>query len=71
LANILVVYYSSYGHIYEMALAASEGVKQVEGTDVKVVKVPEFEVTKQYMSQTRRICSSSRSTGRYSGSDFR
>jgi NAD(P)H dehydrogenase (quinone) len=51
LANILVVYYSSYGHIYEMALAASEGVKQVDGTEVKVVKVPEFEVTKQYMSQ--------------------
>lgn len=51
MANILVVYYSSYGHIHEMALAAAEGVKQVDGTEVKVVKVPEFEVTKKYMSQ--------------------
>ncbi|MCM3717397.1 NAD(P)H:quinone oxidoreductase [Fictibacillus phosphorivorans] len=51
MANILVVYYSSYGHIHEMALAASEGVQQVEGTEVKVVKVPEFEVTKKQMSQ--------------------
>jgi NAD(P)H dehydrogenase (quinone) len=51
MANILVVYYSSYGHIHEMALASAEGAEQVEGTEVRVVKVPEFEVTKEYMSQ--------------------
>ncbi|MFC7370144.1 NAD(P)H:quinone oxidoreductase [Fictibacillus iocasae] len=51
MAKILVPYYSSYGHIYKMALAVAEGAKSVDGCEVKVVKIPEFEVTKQFMSQ--------------------
>jgi NAD(P)H dehydrogenase (quinone) len=50
MTNILIPYYSAYGHIFQMAQAVAEGVKQVDGTEVKLVKVPEFDVTKQAMS---------------------
>ena len=39
--NILIVYYSMYGHIYKMAQAVAEGVKQVKGAEVKIYRVPE------------------------------
>lgn len=29
--NVLVLFYSTYGHIYEMALAIAEGAQQVDG----------------------------------------
>jgi NAD(P)H dehydrogenase (quinone) len=37
----LVVFYSTYGHIYQMAEAVAEGVKQVNGAEVEVRRVPE------------------------------
>lgn len=42
MAKILVVYYSSYGHIEQMAYAQAEGVKRVPGTEVVVKRVPEL-----------------------------
>ncbi|OGR44638.1 MAG: NAD(P)H:quinone oxidoreductase, type IV [Elusimicrobia bacterium GWA2_61_42] len=39
--KILVVYYSMYGHIYEMAKAAAEGAKSVKGAEVVIKRVPE------------------------------
>jgi NAD(P)H dehydrogenase (quinone) len=39
--KILVVFYSMYGHIYKMAEAVAEGVKEVKGAEVKVLRVPE------------------------------
>lgn len=39
--KILVVYYSMYGHIYEMAKAAAEGAKSVNGAQVTLMRVPE------------------------------
>ena len=39
--KILVVYYSMYGHIYEMAKAAAEGAATVNGANVSVKRVPE------------------------------
>jgi NAD(P)H dehydrogenase (quinone) len=41
-ANILVVYYSSYGHIEQMAGAQAEGVRRVPGVSVTVKRVPEL-----------------------------
>ncbi len=41
MARILVLYYSSYGHIEQMAHAAAEGVGQVEGAEATVKRVPE------------------------------
>jgi NAD(P)H dehydrogenase (quinone) len=39
--KVLVVFYSTYGHIYKMAEAVAEGVKQVGGAQVELRRVPE------------------------------
>lgn len=41
MAKVLVLYYSSYGHIETMAHAVAEGAASVEGTEVTVKRVPE------------------------------
>src|SRR5215470_15334776 len=41
MAKVLVLYYSSYGHIEQMANAVAEGVRQA-GADVTVKRVPEL-----------------------------
>lgn len=42
MSNILVLYYSSYGHIEQMATAQAEGVAKVPGARVIVKRVPEL-----------------------------
>jgi NAD(P)H dehydrogenase (quinone) len=42
MAKILVLYYSSYGHIEQMAQAIAEGARSVTGTDVTVKRVAEL-----------------------------
>jgi NAD(P)H dehydrogenase (quinone) len=39
--NILIVYYSMYGHIHRMAEALKEGASSVSGADVRICRVPE------------------------------
>lgn len=39
--KILVLFYSTYGHIYHMAKAVVEGAKQIEGIEVELKRVPE------------------------------
>jgi len=39
--KILLVYYSMYGHIYELVKAAAEGAKGVKGAEVVIKRVPE------------------------------
>ncbi len=41
MTKVLVLYYSSYGHIETMAYAVAEGVRQVQGAEVAVKRVPE------------------------------
>lgn len=41
MAKVLVLYYSSYVHISQMAQAAAEGARSVPGTEVTVKRVPE------------------------------
>jgi NAD(P)H dehydrogenase (quinone) len=41
MAKVLVLYYSSYGHIEQMANAVAEGVRQA-GAEVTVKRVPEL-----------------------------
>ncbi|WP_018924774.1 NAD(P)H:quinone oxidoreductase [Salsuginibacillus kocurii] len=50
MAKVLVVYYSAYGHIYEMAKAVSKGAGKLQNTEVKMVKIPEFDSAKEAMS---------------------
>ncbi|HWL82414.1 MAG TPA: NAD(P)H:quinone oxidoreductase [Roseomonas sp.] len=42
MSKILVLYYSSYGHIETLAKAIAEGAGQVAGTEVAVKRVPEL-----------------------------
>jgi NAD(P)H dehydrogenase (quinone) len=42
MARILVLYYSSYGHIETMARAVAEGAASVEGCTVDIKRVPEL-----------------------------
>jgi NAD(P)H dehydrogenase (quinone) len=39
--KVLVVFYSTYGHVFKMAEAVAEGVKQVAGAEVELRRVPE------------------------------
>ena len=39
--KVLVVYYSMYGHVHQMAQAIAEGAKEVSGAQVEMRRVPE------------------------------
>jgi NAD(P)H dehydrogenase (quinone) len=39
--KVLIVFYSMYGHIYQLAQAVEKGVRQVNGVDVDLRRVPE------------------------------
>jgi NAD(P)H dehydrogenase (quinone) len=40
--KVLIVYYSTYGNVYQMAKLVAEGVQQVEGAEPLVRTVPEL-----------------------------
>lgn len=42
MARVLILYYSSYGHIETMASSIAEGARAVEGCTVDVKRVPEL-----------------------------
>jgi NAD(P)H dehydrogenase (quinone) len=42
MAKILVVYYSAYGHVEQMALAVAAGARSVAGSEVNLQRVPEL-----------------------------
>ena len=39
--KVLIVFYSTYGHVYKMAQAVAEGAKEVPGAKVEMRRVPE------------------------------
>ena len=39
--KVLVVYYSLYGHVHQMAEAIAEGAQKIEGAQVEMRRVPE------------------------------
>ncbi|MEM8916241.1 MAG: flavodoxin domain-containing protein, partial [Pseudomonadota bacterium] len=50
MTKVLVLYYSSYGHVEQMAEAVAEGAREVAGATVDIKRVPELvpeEVAKQ------------------------
>ena len=47
MTKVLVLYYSSYGHIEEMAQAVAQGAGEVDGVDVTIKRVPEIMSTEQ------------------------
>ena len=45
--NILVVYYSLYGHTFQLAQAVKEGAESVQGAEVRLRRAEEFDVVIQ------------------------
>src|SRR5512139_2699473 len=41
MSKVLIVFYSMYGHVYRMAEAVAEGVRDVPGAEAVVRRVPE------------------------------
>ncbi len=39
--KVVILYYTTYGHIHQMALAAAEGVNEIEGMEAILRRVPE------------------------------
>lgn len=39
--KILIVYYSTYGHVHKMAEAVAEGVREIDGAETILRRVPE------------------------------
>ncbi|EAT16516.1 NAD(P)H:quinone oxidoreductase [Desulfuromonas acetoxidans] len=40
--KIQIIFYSTYGHVYEMAKAVAEGARSVDGTEVAIYRVAEL-----------------------------
>jgi NAD(P)H dehydrogenase (quinone) len=51
--KILIVYYSSYGHIFQMAQAVAEGAIEVDDVDVRLRRVAEIPAAEQAMSKQK------------------
>lgn len=49
--NVLVVYYSAYGHTYQLAEAVKEGAEEVEEAEVRIRKVPELEEARKPLEE--------------------
>ena len=49
-ANILVAFYSTYGHIHRMALAVAEGAEGVSDTTLRLRRIPELEEARKALS---------------------
>lgn len=42
MAKVQIVFYSMYGHVYQLAEAVAEGAREVPGTEVTLYQVPEL-----------------------------
>ena len=50
MTKLLITYYSSYGHMFQMAKAARDAAAENNDYDVKLRKIPELEAAKKAMS---------------------
>ena len=50
MTKVLITYYSSYGHIFEMAKEARNYVEENDNYEVKLRKIPELEAARKAMS---------------------
>ena len=42
MAKVQIIFYSMYGHVYQLAEAVAEGAREVPGTEVDLYQVPEL-----------------------------
>jgi NAD(P)H dehydrogenase (quinone) len=50
MTRLAVIYYSSYGHTFELAKAVAEGAESIPGTEVLLRRVPELDDARSAMS---------------------
>lgn len=50
-SNVLVVYYSTYGHTWKMAQSVQEGAQGEAGAEVRLRRIPELEEARKALSQ--------------------
>lgn len=48
--NVLVTYYSTYGHTWKMAQSVVEGAESASGTEVRLRRIPELEEARKALS---------------------
>ena len=48
--NVLIAFYSTYGHVHRMALAVAEGAQSVPDTTVRLCRIPELEEARKALS---------------------
>ena len=53
--NILVAFYSTYGHVHRMALAVAEGAQSVPDTTVRLRRIAELEEARKALSAQRTM----------------
>lgn len=59
-AKVLIAYYSTYGHVHQMAGAVEEGANRVSGAEVRVRRIPELEAAREAMSSDEAYQSAQR-----------
>ena len=60
-ANVLVAFYSTYGHVHRMALAVVEGAESVPDTTVRLRRIAELEEARKALpAQDTPTCGHSR-----------
>ena len=53
--KILVLYWSAYGHVEQMAKAVAEGARSVEGAEVTLRRVPELSAEDEAKRERRNL----------------
>ena len=51
--NLLIAFYSTYGHIHRMALSVSEGAESVPDSTVRLRRIAELKEARKALSGTR------------------
>lgn len=58
--RVLIAYYSTYGHVHQMADAVEEGANRVSGAEVRVRRFPEIPAAREAMSSDEAYVSAQR-----------
>jgi hypothetical protein len=58
--NVLVTFYSTYGHVHRMALAVAEGAERVPDSTVRLRRIAELEEARKALSTRTPMCGHSR-----------
>src|SRR5215831_17939106 len=64
--NVLIAFYSTYGHVHRMALAVAEGAESVPDTTVRLRRIAELEEARKALYAQDAYVRAQQATGRHS-----